>query len=140
MSVFVVDASVAVKWFLPEVHADAARRLLSARKELLAPDVIWAEVGNVLWKKSRRGEITSAMASDILLDFQRFPLRTYSMKSLLVPAWNLAEQFHMSVYDSLYLALAVGRDGTAVTADRRFHDALKDTPLAPSIMWVERVR
>jgi predicted nucleic acid-binding protein len=45
---FVVDASVALKWFLPEVHSDAAARLLREGYRLHAPDLIRAEFGNVL--------------------------------------------------------------------------------------------
>ena len=37
---FVVDASVAIKWFVPEIHAEAARRLLREGITLLAPDLI----------------------------------------------------------------------------------------------------
>ena len=37
MSVFVVDASVVVKWFVPEIHSDAARRLLVLPHEYIAP-------------------------------------------------------------------------------------------------------
>lgn len=140
MKALVIDASVAVKWFLPEVHAEAARRVLRPQQELLAPDLIWAEVGNVLWKKSSRTEITSEAARDILRDFHRFPLRTYTVKSLLQPAWDLAERFHISVYDSLYLALAVSRGCTLVTADRQFYDSLRNTPLASSMAWVEHIR
>ena len=140
MSAVVVDASVAVKWFFPEVHADAARRLLSLGRKLLAPDLIWAEVGNALWKKSRHAELSSEAARDILQDFRRFPLRTYAVKSLLQPAWDLAERFHLSVYDSLYLALAVRQDCPLVTADFQFYQALKGKPPASSLAWVERIR
>ena len=51
---FVVDASVAIKWFVPEIHAEAARRLLREGITLLAPDLIWAEVANALWRMRRR--------------------------------------------------------------------------------------
>jgi len=140
VSAIVIDASVAVKWFLPELHAEAARRVLSGRRELLAPDLIWAEVGNVLWKKSSRAEIPSEMARAILRDFRRFPLQTYTAGALLDPAWDLAERFRISVYDSLYLALAVNRDCKLVTADRQFYDALKREPFASAVVWVEQVR
>ena len=139
MSAVVVDASVAVKWFLPEVHAPAARRLLSSQRELLAPDLIWAEVESALWKKSRRAEITRETARGILQDFRRFPLQTSTVKSLLEPAWDLAERFHVSIYDSLYLALAVHRNCVLVTADLQFYHALEGQPVASSLMWVERV-
>lgn len=40
----VVDDSVAIKWFVPEIHAEAARRLLREGITLLAPDLIWEDV------------------------------------------------------------------------------------------------
>ena len=71
----VVDASVAVKWFLPEVHAEAARQLLRDKMTLLAPDLIWAEVANALWRKWRDRELAAEVVKGILTDFRRFPLR-----------------------------------------------------------------
>jgi predicted nucleic acid-binding protein len=139
VSAVVVDASVAVKWFFPEPHAHAARRVLGDRHTLLAPDLIWAEVGNVLWKRCQRAEVTREAAWNILRDFKRFPLQTYAAKTLLEPAWDLAAQCRISVYDALYLALAVSRNGTLVTADRPFHDAIKAGPLASVVAWVEYI-
>jgi predicted nucleic acid-binding protein len=44
MSAFVVDASVVIKWFAPEIHRDAARRLLAlsprAGSEFSAPLIL----------------------------------------------------------------------------------------------------
>jgi predicted nucleic acid-binding protein len=59
----VVDASVVAKWFIPEPYKDNAERLLrdflNDRIELTAPDLLIAEVGNLLWKRStlRKGDI-----------------------------------------------------------------------------------
>ena len=52
MSAFVVDASVVVKWFVPEIHSDAARRLLTLPHQYLAPDLLLAETANTIWKRS----------------------------------------------------------------------------------------
>lgn len=139
MSAVVVDASVAVKWFFPEPHAQAARQVLSGRRTLLAPELIWAEVANVLWKRVQREELTPEAAQQILQDFKRFPLHTYPIKTLLEPAWRLAVERRISVHDGLYLALAVSRECKLVTADRPFHDAIKEGALASSIIWVEHV-
>lgn len=139
MSEIVIDASVAVKWFLPEPHALAARRVLKRRRTLLAPDLIWAEVGNVFWKRVQRAELTREAAEQILRDFRRFPLQTYAAKTLLEPAWMLANQYRISVYDGLYLALAVSRSCALVTADRPFHDTIKQGPLASAVLWVEHL-
>ena len=135
----VVDASIAVKWFLPELHAEAAQRLLRGKRRLLAPDLIWAEVGNVLWKKCLRREISTEAAKEILRDFQQFPIETIGVKELLDAAWELAEHFHVTVYDSLYLALAMSQNCSLVTADKSFYDALKGS-LAGSLEWVEHIR
>ena len=40
MSRVVVDASVAVKWFLPEIHSEAALRYLDGDYERVAPDLL----------------------------------------------------------------------------------------------------
>ena len=140
MRAVVVDASVAVKWLLPEVHSEAARRILRSRQELLAPDLIWAEVGNAVWKKCRQAEITDEEARGILQDFKRFPLHTQTSKALLSPAWAFATQFAISVYDSLYLALAVSSDCRLVTADRILYNTLQRKPVASTLLWVEHAR
>src|SRR2546422_8548461 len=137
MSRFVVDASVAVKWLVPEIGAEAARRVLRPNHELLAPDLIWAEVGNILWKKFRRGELAGETARDLLQDFQRAPLQIAASQRLMPAAWNLAEMYERSFYDSLYLALAVGSECQLVTADLRLYNRLKTGPLAERLLWVE---
>ncbi len=136
MTYLVVDASVAVKWFLREVHAEAAMRILDPNHELIAPDLIWAEFGNVLWKRRRRGEITFATARAILLDFKRYPIATMPVAPLVEAALEIADGLRQSVYDSLYLALAERRECRLVTADRRFRDAVMDSALAARMLWV----
>ncbi|HKO55026.1 MAG TPA: type II toxin-antitoxin system VapC family toxin [Thermoanaerobaculia bacterium] len=58
----VVDASVAIKWFVPEVHSITAIQVLHGEAALAAPDLIYSEFGNTLWKKTRRGELSRASA------------------------------------------------------------------------------
>jgi predicted nucleic acid-binding protein len=48
MSLFVVDASVGVKWFVPEVHSDAARRLQDPVHQLHVPTLFDVEIGNIV--------------------------------------------------------------------------------------------
>ena len=140
MSAVVIDASVAVKWFLPEPHAHAARRVLNGQRTLLAPDLIWAEVGYVLWKRCQRAEMTHEVAQGILRDLKRFPLQTYAAKTLLEPAWVLATQHRISVYDGLYLALAVSQNCKLVTADHSLIDAIKEEQLASVVVGIEHIR
>src|SRR5581483_11481441 len=99
----VVDASVAVKWFVPEPLSAAARKLLAIEYELLAPELLWAELGNVLWKKHRRRELEPRTASRVLRDFWRVPIEFHRTARWTGAALELAMRHGVTVYDALYL-------------------------------------
>jgi len=133
----VVDASVAVKWYLEEDHAAPARRLLDGTYELIVPDLFFAEIGNVLWKRWRRGELDDDIIAETLAALDRVPCETRSARPLLSGAMALATSLRRTVYDSLYLALAIDTGARLVTADLRFHASVAASPLAGHILWVE---
>ena len=54
MTEFVVDASVALKWFVPEVDSDLAEQLLVADVKLHAPRFLALETVNAAWKNWRK--------------------------------------------------------------------------------------
>ncbi|MHB8412536.1 MAG: type II toxin-antitoxin system VapC family toxin [Candidatus Acidiferrales bacterium] len=131
MSRIVVDASVAAKWFLPgrgETLAEEAFRLLRryARGEirLVVPDLFWAELGNLLWKAVRQGRCTKTTAESALTSLKDRKLPTVPTVALLDVAFAIALAFDRTVYDSLYVALAVHSKAELVTADERLANAL----------------
>ncbi|MGE0461277.1 MAG: type II toxin-antitoxin system VapC family toxin [Vicinamibacterales bacterium] len=130
MSVLVVDASVVIKWFLPEVHGEAARRLLAAPHQYLAPDLLFPEVGNVIWKKIRRGELTPRDGQRLAADLATVAVEAVASRVLLSDAVALAVATGLTVYDATYLALAVRLDTVLVTADERFGRAVAAAPTA----------
>ncbi len=139
MSDFVVDASVAVKWFMLETHDTPALRLLEGPHELLVPDLLFTEVANALWKRVRRAETTmrAAVATLATLDAVRF--QVHPSRPLLPLALELAAGFGRTVYDSVYLAVAMIRHCPLVTADRRLYDALAAGALRSHLLWVADV-
>ena len=137
MKKFVVDASVAVKWFVSEIHSDVALRLLEPDLIISAPDLIGPELANTIWKKVRRQELTRAEATEILNAFENIGVEIYPSAVLLSSAFELAVALDRTVYDSLYLALAVAQDGVLVTADQRFYAYVADTALTKHIRWIE---
>jgi predicted nucleic acid-binding protein len=72
LSRYVVDASLVFKWFVPEMDAEAAAELRYGTHVLLAPDLLLPELTNVLWKRTRRGEITEEEGHEILRAFTTF--------------------------------------------------------------------
>ena len=139
MTRVVVDASVAIKWFVPEELSAEASRLLVPEYELLAPDLLWAELGNVLWKKHRRGELDQRTAARLLAAFSRIPIEFHAAKSWTVPALELAMRHGLTVYDGLYVALAAGSDCRVITADRRLREACREGVIGNVVHWVGEI-
>ncbi|WP_445630414.1 type II toxin-antitoxin system VapC family toxin [Nostoc sp. DSM 114167] len=139
MSQYVLDASIAIKWFIPEVYSGAARRLVGSNHTFLVPDFFFPEVGNVLWKRVRRGEDTAENARQILADLNAVPVEVYISQPLMPLALDIALQTDRAVYDSLYLALAITQQCQMVTADEKFYNALKTSSYASNLLWVENI-
>ncbi len=128
MSVFVVDASVVVKWFVPEIHSDAARRLLTLPHEYVAPDMLFDETANTIWKKIRRKELTAEEGQQLVADIGRIAVETVSCRALADDAHALANATGRTVYDSMYIALAVRLNTRSITADDRLEAAFRNVP------------
>ena len=137
MNRYVVDASVAIKWFLPEIHSEAALRLRRSRYRLHVPAFITLELGNVLAKKIRRGELTRAEGDMILKELKHLPLQRHADERLFPAAYQLALDTQRSVYDCLYLALAEAVDGIMITADHKFYSSLTGGSYGKRVLWVE---
>jgi predicted nucleic acid-binding protein len=125
VSVFIVDASVVVKWFVPEAHSDAARALLDVSHQYAAPDLLFAETAHVLWKKARRGEISARSAKDLVDAICASDVESIPSRVLAADAQAMALVTGQTVYDALYLALAVRLDTRLITADERLHHAIQ---------------
>lgn len=115
----IVDASVAVKWYLPERNSLEAEQILSTETDLIAPEIVIAEVGNAVWKRLQKAEVSLELAGDIIE-------RATTAFSLLVPLRDLARQAMLlavrhrhSIYDCFYVALAQQAVAPLATADAK---------------------
>jgi predicted nucleic acid-binding protein len=121
--VIVLDASIAVKWFLPESDSEAARALYSER--LSAPAIWISEVANVLWHHVRTARLSDTRARQLLQKFRRAPITSVDLGVHIEQALVLANEISHPVYDCLYLALAIEEDTVLLTADLRFARAVR---------------
>jgi len=143
MKNYVIDASVAVKWYIPEPLSDAADQYLqlykNKRARLLAPDLLLVEVGSVLWKKARVNEITGDDARAIMYAFSSHcPLSMIQSSELLPSALDLAIAQGLTIYDSLYLALAIASNSKLVTADRGILKLVGRSPFSEQVILLEK--
>jgi len=130
LSALVVDTSIVAKWFLREEESDAARELLGKNQLLRAPDLLIAEMGNVLWKRLGRGELDLEQAESIVARLTTAPILLTRVEELANMALRIAHLYRRNFYDCTYLALALREKCRVVTADLRFLNALRGTPLS----------
>ncbi len=120
----VIDASVACKWYLDETDSDKARKLVEGDGLLIAPDLVLAEVGNVLWKRRLRGEITQRQAEDAVWHLPAV-LFLIAATDLLARALEIAVSLQHPIYDCFYVAAAERWNAPLVTDDQRLFAALR---------------
>ena len=128
MNLYVVDASVAVKWFIadatPETDVDRALQLLaSAQRDearFLQPPHWVSEVAAVLVRLAPKTVVSSVEAL-MALAF----VITANDVGHYQRAISLALKLDHHLFDTLYHAVALDEKATLITADRKYYDKAK---------------
>lgn len=118
----IVDASVASHWFADTEFSHAADKFREF-SNLIAPTFLLVETANVLYKRARAGEIRPERCAESIDVLKAAMAELVPDAEVLPQAVELALQRQHPVYDCLYLALAVARNDTLVTADKRLAGA-----------------
>lgn len=134
--IVVADASMAVKWYVPEIYTSEAEKLLNGSYEIHAPELILPEFGSIVWKKVRRKDLSEQEATRIIDAFGKQNILFHSHRTLLNAAFAGAQTSGQTVYDWSYLALAISLSCEFITADERFYNALKNTRLKKHLVWI----
>lgn len=123
----VIDASVALKWFIEEGGSEQAAALVAGSELLIAPDLIIAEVCNAAWKAVRAGTMLPAQQDYAATRLPAVLDELVPLSSLAERAAEMSRILDHPAYDCFYLALAERRDAKLVTADRRLLGRVKST-------------
>ena len=136
MTGVVIDASVLIKLFVDEKGSSESERAVKAADELLAPDLLLPETASVLWKYVRRGELSPVDANSLMADILQMRIRISPSEDLIEPALRIAIETGRTVYDSLYIALALQSATILLTADERLVHAIATTKYANHVTLV----
>lgn len=128
MTLWVVDASVVIKWYVPERDLAAAQALRAPGMRLAAPDLLFVESSNILWKLVKRGEMLPERAIEIIEKILAAPFIRHRNESLARDAIDLAIATGVSAYDASYVALAARLNVRCITADEKLVRKLSGTP------------
>ncbi|MGA9627486.1 MAG: type II toxin-antitoxin system VapC family toxin [Bryobacteraceae bacterium] len=124
---FVLDCSIAAKWVLPEPDRAPALALFdryaSGEILLIAPDTLLAEFASLVAKRHRRKQISVEQAHEAFSLMVKCAPRLFDMRPRLFRALELSLQYQLSLWDCVYLALALEHDCPVLTAGRRLFRA-----------------
>jgi predicted nucleic acid-binding protein len=121
---FVIDANVAVKWYVEQHGAHNARAVMSSGDHLIAPDLLVAEVANALWVHVRSRDIALDNALEAIGELPQL-VGLVSAADLAQGALRMAHDLVCSPYDCMYAVLAIEQKCGFVTADRKFAERLR---------------
>jgi len=123
---YVLDAGVAAKWFLPPTTEPLSsealallQRYTKGQFNFVVPDLFFAEFANVLWKAERYGRCDRAVADAAIQRIVSSGFPSSPSSALIEPAMPIARAYGRTVYDSLYVALAIQTKTQLITADER---------------------
>ena len=136
---YVIDASVAAKWFLREDLRSEARRLLDGSVQLSAPDWIMLEIAHVAFKKWRDHEMEEEQARSMVQALPYYFARLHPAARLTDRALAIALALKHPVYDCLYLACAEMTESIVVTADKQLCESVRDTGFAPFVRHLQEI-
>ena len=128
MMSFIVDASVAVVWmFEDEFHtiADITLAEIRGNSAGFVTQHWHLEVRNALLIGERRGRITPGYIRDRLSLLSELPVQT-DTDADLDTVFHLARRYNLTMYDAMYLELAIRKGLPLATLDRQLARAASE--------------
>ena len=123
MAGLVIDASVAVKWFLEEDRSAEARSVIEGDDDLFAPTLVIPEVVHALWIAARQGRTSPDSAPAAIASLNAVFAELTPDIDLIGDAVGLMRSLQHPIYDCLYLALGRRSKLPVLTADDRLFTA-----------------
>ena len=127
MKRIVVDASVVLKWYLPDeeygnIAIEILDKYVSYEVELLAPSLLEYEVLNGLLIARKRGRIPDEMMFTAIEGLLSLEIQQKDISFFYPEVIRFSESYDLSAYDASYLAVANKEDSLSVTADKNLYN------------------
>ena len=133
----VLDASVVLKWYLPdEDHGQPALDLLNSYLsddlEIIVPSLLEYEIINSLVVAQKRGRIKEEVILSAIEGFLNLGIKTVRVAGLYPRVLHFYRMYSRSTYDASYLALAEAEQIHFITADETLYNGVKK-----DLTWVK---
>jgi len=130
MRISVIDTSALIRLYIPdgpcpdflEKCIDSAYK---AETTLIMPELALVEAAQVLWKKEKKKYLTQTEVDEIISAILELPIEIVSHYDYLQDAVSLARKYNLTVYKSLFLAVAFRKSGELITVDEKLKKAFQ---------------
>jgi predicted nucleic acid-binding protein len=133
-----LDASVVVPLVLDEGETREIRGLyrdlIRGESELFAPELLFAECANVLWKYVRWRGLSPIVARRLMDEIREFAIQLSDLRTVCAAALHLGCETNMTPYDACYAVVAMQNEASLITADKRFATQLKASSIEVFMM------
>ena len=135
----VLDASVILKWYLPdeeqgEEALDLLKRYISDDMEIIAPSLLEYEVINGLMVAFKRTRLREDAILSAIEGFGNLGIRLLGFSGQYARLIHFCNTYRRSAYDASYLSVAESEKIPFITADEALYKAVKK-----DLHWVKRL-
>ena len=125
---YIIDTSVAVKWYIEEKDSQEAIKILDDYKlgkfAIAIPDLLIYELANVFrfnsfFKPKEKRELIRS-----LYDLDLYIVTPYY--SLVEKAQEISENYNLTIYDAIFVTLAKEMNCNLITADEKLYAKISD--------------
>ena len=133
----VLDASIAIKWFssINEEHVENAlaiqEKQVSGEINIIVPDLFFLEVLNAFITSSQFSAEDILIIKDVL--FKMSLEIKYPDDTMLTDSSKIAFEQDLTIYDSIYIAVAKSCDAILYTEDKKILSCNKNYPFITDI-------
>ncbi len=127
MKTVVLDASIAAKWIFLESGSEEAEKVLNDQDHFTVPDLFYLEMDAIIGKKYRKKELSGEEVHQKREFVRELSVDVVYLHILSDLAFDISISLPVTIYDALYLALAVEKKTEMWTADDRLVRGLKTT-------------
>lgn len=133
--VHIVDASVAIKWFVQEEKRDIAlsvlQRIINKPKHFAVPELFYFELAHAFNRLIKK---PSPLQLHLLGQVTIFGIYRFSMTPELLSEIIYFQSLGLSGYDSAYIGLAKILKGKWITFDKKAHSTIEHLNLSECLI------
>jgi len=126
----IIDTNVLVYYLFDNYHEKLSVEVFKKVKEWYVPQLVITEFSSAITQHYRHGIITKKESYDLLLALNLI-IRNRTLRCNRRKVLEVALESGLSIYDSEFIALAIQKNATLITNDKKIINTFPDIAKSP---------